>query len=110
VVVLLALGLVLILLALIPGVRRPLVLMALVSIVAALVARSLTANAFLVAAAGILPLLVGLVAREMATTLDLVSEPRRELRRARQLEQREQQRAREALERERRRRERRRAA
>ena len=106
--VLLTLGLALLLLALVPGLRRFLVLLAFTGFVFALVARSLTPDAFLVTAAGVLPLLVGLLVREMAGTLDLVAEPRRELRRARELRRRDIERRREAEEREQHRREQRR--
>jgi hypothetical protein len=104
VVVLLTIGLALFLLALLPGARRPLFLLGFVALVCALVVRSLTADVFLVAAAGIVTLLVGLLAGEVASTLDLVSQPRREFRRAAELDRREQERSREAHERERRRR------
>lgn len=103
-VVFLTLGLALILLAAMPGARRPLFLVAVLSLVSALVARSLNLDGFLVAGAGVVPLLVGLLTREIAATLDLVAEPRRELRRAKELARREEERRREGRERERERR------
>ncbi len=105
-VVLVSLGLVLIALALVPGVRRPLVLLGLAALICALVARAVTTDGFLVVSAAVVPLLVGLLAREIAGTFDLVGEPRRELRRARVAEQRTQVRQQEARDRERQRRER----
>jgi hypothetical protein len=102
--VLLTVGLALVFLAFVPGLRRSPVLLALAGLVAALVARSITQDSFLVVAAGVLPVLVGLLVREMTETLDLVAEPRREIRRVRRLERRELERRREARERERRRR------
>ena len=105
-VVLVSLGLVLIALALVPGMRRPLVLLVLGAVVSALVARAVTADGFLVVSAGVVPLLVGLVASEIAGTFDLLGGPRRELRRAREAERRAQARTREARERERQRRQR----
>lgn len=106
--VLLTLGLALLLLALVPGLRKGLVLLSLTGFACALVARSLTPDGFLVTATGVLPLLVGLLVREMAGTLYLVAEPRRERRRARELRRRDIERRREAEEREQRRREQRR--
>ncbi len=111
-VVLVSLGLALIALALVPGTRRPLGLFALAALLLALVARAITTDGFLVASAGVVPLLLGLVAREIAGTFDLLGEPRRELRRARAAERRALARQRESRERdrERRQRERRRIA
>jgi signal transduction histidine kinase len=106
VVVLVSLGLALISLALVPGMRRPLVVLCLAGLVCALVARTMTADGFLIASAGIVPMLVGLLVREIAGTFDLVGAPRRELRRARAAEQRAELRQRAARDRERQRRER----
>ena len=98
---LLAFGLGLIVLALVPGLRRLPVLMLLAGTIAALVARTITTDAFLIAAAGLVPLLVGLLALEIADTLDLLSKPSREARRVRLAEQREEERRRRERERDR---------
>ena len=81
---LLAFGLALILLALLPGLRRPIVLLALAGLVCALVARAITPDGFLIAAAGLVPVLLALVAWEVADTFHLAATPGREERRARQ--------------------------
>jgi signal transduction histidine kinase len=101
VVPLLAFGLGLILFALVPGIRRLPVLIVLAGMIAALIAWTITSDAFLIAAAGLVPLLVGLLALEISDTLSLVSRPSREARRARLVEQRERDRRREQHERER---------
>jgi hypothetical protein len=112
VVVLVALGLVLIALAVLPGARRPPVFLVLFAAVCALGASALTNDGFLVASAGIVPLLLLLVAHEMAATFDLLGGPRRDVRRARMAERRARVRSREVRtrDRERRRKERQRIA
>jgi hypothetical protein len=104
VVPLLAFGLGLIVVALVPGLRRLPVLILLAGLTAALVARTMTSDAFLIAAAGLVPLLVGLLALEIADTFDLLSKPSREARRVRRVEEREEERRRHKRERERERR------
>jgi hypothetical protein len=104
VLLLLGLGLVLIVLALVPGLRRPPLLLTLGGLLSALVARTLTTDDFLIVAAGVLPVLSGFVAREIVGTFDLLVTPRREARRVQRLERRPQERLRQAEERERRRR------
>lgn len=101
---LLAFGLVLILLALLPGLRRPLVLLSLAGLACALVARAITPDGFLIAAAGLVPVLLTLVAWEIADTFHVAAVPSRQARRERQLARRAEQRRREARERERQRR------
>lgn len=103
---LLAFGLSLVALAFVPGLRRLPVLVVLAGLLFALVARAMTGDAFLVAAAGLVPLLLGLLALEIKDTLSLLSAPSREQRRERRLAERERDRRRERRERERRRRER----
>lgn len=98
---LLAFGFGLVLIALVPGLRRLPVLVLFAGAIAALIAWTMTADAFLIAAAGLVPLLVGLLALEISDTLNLVSRPRREARRTRLLEERERDRRREQRERER---------
>ena len=106
VVVLVSLGLALIALALVPGMRRLLVVLGFGALVCALVAQTLTNDSFLIASAGVVPLLVGLLAREIAGTFDLVGAPRREVRRAQAAQERAELRQRGARDRERERRER----
>jgi hypothetical protein len=104
VVPLLAFGLCLIAVALVPGLRRLPALLVLASLLSALVARAVTGDAFLIAAAGLVPLLLGLLALEIADTLNLLSKPSRQIRRVRGLEKREIERERERRRRERERR------
>lgn len=107
---LLAFGLALILLALLPGLRRPIVLLALAGLVCALVARAITPDGFLIAASGLVPVLLALVAWEIADTFHLAATPGREKRRTRQHARRTQERRREIAERNRQRRQRSRRA
>ena len=107
---LLTFGLVLILLALLPGLRRPIVLLALAGLVCALVARAITPDGFLIAAAGLVPVLLALVAWEVADTFHLAAMPGREKHRARQHARRAHERRRETAKRDRRRRQRSRRA
>jgi hypothetical protein len=74
--------------------------------VGAVAANSLTTDGFVVIAAGVLPILAGLVLREVTATFELLGQPRREARRAWLEDRRSLDRANEARERERRRRER----
>ncbi|MCC6222774.1 MAG: hypothetical protein IT201_04700 [Thermoleophilia bacterium] len=101
---LLAFGLVLVLLALLPGLRRPIVLLALAGLTCALVARAITGDGFLIAAAGLVPILLALVAWEIADTFHVAAAPSREARRERRNARRADERRREARERERQRR------
>lgn len=107
---LLTFGLVLILLALLPGLRRPIVLLTLAGLACALVARAITPDGFLIAAAGLVPVLLALVAWEVADTFHLAAMPGREERRARQHARRTHERRRETAERDRQRRQRSRRA
>jgi uncharacterized membrane protein YccC len=101
VVPLLAFGFSLVLLALVPGLRRlPVVLLFAGSFVA-LVVWAATSDAFLAAAAGLVPFLVGLLAMEIADTLHLVSAPTRAARRVRRAEREEEERLQVQRERER---------
>jgi signal transduction histidine kinase len=110
VLVLLTLGLALILLALAPGRRRAPLLLAALGLLAALAARSVTAETFHLVAAGALPVLVCLLVREMVTTAGLVAPPRRTRGSPRRTAAQPAARRAEERERERRRRERRRLA
>ncbi len=107
---LLTFGLVLILLALLPGLRRPIVLLAFAGLACALVARAITPDGFLIAAAGLVPVLLTLVAWEVADTFHLAAAPGREERRTRQHARRSDERRRAIAERDRQRRQRSRRA
>jgi hypothetical protein len=74
---LLVFGLVLALLALLPGSRRPFLLLVAAGLLCAAAARTATPDGFVVVAAGVLPLLAGLVAREIADTMRLTTQARR---------------------------------
>jgi hypothetical protein len=90
---LLGIGLILLLAAVFVA-RRPVPLLAAASVFIALAVRLVTPDLFLVAAAGLLPLLSGLVLREALTTLRVVAAPRRAERRAQERERRVAERAR----------------
>ena len=107
---LLAFGLLLLCLALVPGLRRAPLVLAALGAVAAIGTHSVTSEGFLVFAAGVLPVLAGLLLREMVSTAELVAQPRRERRREQRIERRTLERRQEARERARRRRERQRLA
>lgn len=103
---LLALGLALVAVAIVPACRRAPLFLAIAGAVSALVASSITSDGFVVLTSGALPILAGLVLRELTATFDLLAEPRREARRAGSKNRRPLERGHEARERERRRRER----
>jgi len=100
---LLALGLSLLVLALVPRPLRPAVLIALVAIEAALAVHAVTPDAFLVAAAAVVAALLAIVVREMLSTFSLLFAPTAEGRREREREWREYDRERSTWEREHRR-------
>lgn len=103
---LLALGFALVAVALFPAFRRAPLFLAAAGAVSALAASAITNDGFVVLASGVLPVLAGLVLREMTATFELLAEPRREARRAWLESRRPRGRDHEARERERRRRER----
>jgi hypothetical protein len=105
VVPLLALGLALIAVAIVPALRRAPLLLATTGGVGAVVAHSVGSHGFAVLATGALPVLAGLVLREITATFDLLATPKREARRTARADRRPIERSREARERERRRRE-----
>jgi hypothetical protein len=107
---LLTIGLSLIVLAALPASRKPLGLLVVAGFLFALLVGFATADVFLIAAAGVLPVLVGLVLREIVDTFRIASAPRRAARRGRQLERRALEREHELRERQHRREERRRLA
>jgi hypothetical protein len=79
---LLAVGFTLIVLALLPGSRRPLVLLVAAGLLCAGLARASTTDTFVVVVAGLLPVLAGLVLREILDTMRLAARARRADRRA----------------------------
>ena len=103
---LLAFGLALVAVAIVPAFRRAPLFLAAAGAVSALVASSITSDGFVVLASGALPVLAGLVVREMTVTFELLAEPKREARRIALERRRAIERAGEARERDRRRQER----
>jgi hypothetical protein len=107
---LLAIGISLVVLATVPTARRPVPLLLVAGLLFAILVGFAAFDPFLVAAAGLLPLLGGLVLREIVDTFRVLSAPRRADRRALRFERRAAERRREARERDYRRRARQRLA
>jgi hypothetical protein len=95
VVAVVAIGVSLVVLAVLPAARRPVPLLVVAGLLFALLVGFAAFDPVLIAAAGLLPLLVGLVLREIVDTFRILSEPRRADRRVRRIEQRSAERMRE---------------
>lgn len=80
-VVLFLVGLVLVALAILPGSRRPLVLLLAGGLLCAAGAATATTDGFVIAGAGLIPALAGLVIREVTDTMRLAGKARRAERR-----------------------------
>jgi hypothetical protein len=100
VVPLVAIGLSLVVLAVLPAARKPVPLLAVAGLLFAILVGFAAFDPFLVATVGLLPLLAGLVLREIVETFRLLSAPRRADRRRRRIEQRALERAHERRQRE----------
>jgi hypothetical protein len=100
VVALVAIGLSLVVLAVLPAARRPVPLLAVAGFLFALLVGFAAFDPFLVAAAALLPLLAGLVLREIVETFRILSGPRRADRLERRVERRAFERTREHRQRE----------
>jgi uncharacterized membrane protein len=99
-VALVAIGLSLVLLAVLPAARKPVPLLIVAGLLFAILVGFEAFDSFLVAAAGLLPLLVGLVLREVVDTFRLLSAPRLADRREQRVERRALERTREHRQRE----------
>jgi hypothetical protein len=99
-VALVAIGFSLVLLAVLPAARKPVPLLIVAGLLFAILVGFEAFDSFLVAAAGLMPLLVGLVLREIVDTFRLLSAPRLEDRRGRRVERRALERTREHRQRE----------
>jgi hypothetical protein len=100
VVPLVAIGLSLVVLAVLPAARKPVPLLVVAGLLFAILVGFTAFDPFLVATVGLLPLLGGLVLREIVQTLTLLSAPRRAERYERRVERRVLERTREHRQRE----------